>query len=101
MDGAEWQSYSLMLAQARHGAANVQQVPDKVRGDCGIEFSRSTAACTSATRAEEVSDIAKAASAMKAKAQRDLSKLEKIQGADRRDSSVCAGAALDTALPLS
>jgi hypothetical protein len=76
-DGSEWQSYAHMLAQVRHGAANVQQVPDKVRGDYGIEFFSTDGCLYQCYAPEEVSDTAKAASAMKAKAQRDLLKLEK------------------------
>jgi hypothetical protein len=78
-EGPEWQSYSYMLAQGRHGAANVQQVPDRVRGDCGIEFFTTDGCLYQCYAPEEVSDVAKAASAMKAKAQRDLRKLEKYK----------------------
>ena len=76
-EGQEWQGYAHMLAQARHGAANVQQVPDKVRGDYGIEFFSTDGCLYQCYAPEEVSDVAKAASAMKAKAQRDIGKLVK------------------------
>lgn len=66
-----------MLVQGRHGAANVQQVPDKVRGDCGIEFFSVDGCLYQCYAPEEVSDVKKAASAMMAKARRDLAKLEK------------------------
>ena len=36
--GDEWQEFALQLVQRRHGAENVQVVPDKVKGDAGLEF---------------------------------------------------------------
>ncbi len=78
-DGAEWQSDSHKLAQLRHGAANVQQIPDKVRGDCGIEFFVIDGCLYQCYAPEEVSDVAKAASGMKVKARRDLNKLKKYK----------------------
>jgi hypothetical protein len=75
-DGTAWQEYSLRLAQVRHGAENVQQVPDKVRGDCGIEFFALNGCLYQCYAPEEVYDIQKAASGMKTKSLRDLKKLE-------------------------
>src|SRR5438552_3019751 len=75
--GEEWQSYCVTLVQARHGSSNVQQIPDRVRGDCGIEFFSINGCLYQCYAPEEVSDVAKAASGMKAKAQRDLAKLNK------------------------
>jgi hypothetical protein len=34
----EWQGFCLQLVQLRHGHENIQGVPDKVKGDAGIEF---------------------------------------------------------------
>jgi len=36
-DPKEWQNFALQLVRERHGAANVQRVPDEHRGDSGIE----------------------------------------------------------------
>lgn len=37
-DGDEWEGHVLHLLQAEHGAHNVQKVPAKHLGDCGIDF---------------------------------------------------------------
>jgi hypothetical protein len=70
-----WQVFALKLVQRRHGPQNVQIVPDRVRGDAGIEFFSTDGCLYQCYAPEEVSDTAKAASAMKAKASRDLQKL--------------------------
>lgn len=75
--GKEWQEFALQLVQRRHGAENVQVVPDKVRGDAGLEFFTTCGCLYQCYAPEETSNVAKAASAMKAKAGRDLPKLEK------------------------
>jgi hypothetical protein len=75
--GKEWQEFALQLVQRRHGAENVQIVPDKVKGDAGLEFFTTCGSLYQCYAPEETSDVAKAASAMKAKAGRDLPKLEK------------------------
>lgn len=75
--GGEWQEFALQLVQRRHGPENVQIVPDKVKGDAGLEFFTTCGCLYQCYAPEEVSDVAKAASAMKAKAGRDLPKLEK------------------------
>jgi len=74
-NGDAWQAYALQLVQIRHKPQNVQIVPDKVRGDAGIEFFTTDGCLYQCYAPEEVSDVAKAASAMKAKASRDLAKL--------------------------
>jgi hypothetical protein len=73
-DGTEWQRFARQLAQERHGAANMQSVPDRVQGDAGIEF---YSICGTAYQcyAPQAALTAQAASAMKAKARRDLDKL--------------------------
>ena len=76
-DGKEWEAFALRLVQVRHGAQNVQVVPDKVRGDAGIEFLTTDGCCYQCYAPEESADTAKAASAMKSKATRDLGKLRK------------------------
>lgn len=75
--GDEWQEFALQLVQRRHGPQNVQIVPDSVCGDAGIEFFTTSGCVYQCYAPEEVSDVKKAASAMKAKASRDLPKLEK------------------------
>jgi hypothetical protein len=75
--GDEWQEFALQLVQRRHGPENVQVVPDKVKGDAGLEFFTTCGCLYQCYAPEEVSDVAKAASAMKAKAGRDLPKLKK------------------------
>jgi hypothetical protein len=37
-DGAEWESHVLYLLQAEYGAHNVQKVPAKHLGDCGLDY---------------------------------------------------------------
>jgi hypothetical protein len=75
--GDEWQAYALQLVQRRHGPENVQIVPDAVRGDAGLEFITTSGCLYQCYAPEETSNVAKAASAMKAKAGRDLPKLDK------------------------
>ena len=82
--GDEWQQFAHRLVQLRHGPANVQCVPDTVKGDAGIEFFTLDGTLYQCYAPEETTDLAKAAAAQKAKAQRDLRKLSKhkdtIQG---------------------
>jgi hypothetical protein len=77
--GDEWQAFALQLVQRRHGPENVQAVPDSVGGDAGIEFFTTSGCLYQCYAPEESSDVAKAASAMKAKAARDLPKLVKYR----------------------
>jgi hypothetical protein len=77
--GDEWQGFALQLVQRRHGAESVQAVPDSVGGDAGIEFFTTSGCLYQCYAPEETSDVAKAASAMKAKAARDLPKLVKYK----------------------
>lgn len=74
-DADSWQSYALQLVQRRHSPQNVQIVPDRVRGDAGIEFFSIDGCVYQCYAPEEVGDTSKAASAMKAKGSRDLQKL--------------------------
>ena len=76
-EGKDWENFSLRLVQKRHGFENVQPVPDKVRGDAGLEFFTSCGCCYQSYAPQEVSDTAKASSAMKNKGSRDLGKLKK------------------------
>lgn len=73
--GIEWQDYALRLVKRQYGPSNVQRVPDKVRGDCGIEFFTTCGTLFQCFAPTEVSDVAKAASKMKSKATTDLAKL--------------------------
>lgn len=75
--GLEWQAFALQLVQRRHGPENIQIVPDKVKGDAGLEFFSTCGCLYQCYAPEEATDVAKAASAMKAKAGRDLPKLAK------------------------
>lgn len=83
-DGKEWQRFSKQLVQVRHLPQNVQDVPDAVQGDAGLEFITADGCCYQSYAPEETTDKAKAASAMKSKGARDLRKLiknkEKILG---------------------
>ena len=74
-DGDGWQAFALRLVQLRHKPQNVQIMPDTVRGDAGIEFFSTDGCLYQCYAPQEVSDVAKAASAMKEKARRDLRKL--------------------------
>jgi hypothetical protein len=76
-EGKEWQRYSKQLVQVRHLPQNVQDVPDRVQGDAGLEFITNDGCCYQSYAPEETSDVAKAASAMKSKGARDLRKLVK------------------------
>jgi hypothetical protein len=75
-----WQTFALQLVQLRHNPQNVQIVPDAVRGDAGIEFFSTNGCLYQCYAPEEVTDVSKAASAMKEKARRDLNKLVKFSG---------------------
>jgi hypothetical protein len=74
-DGDSWQAYALQLVQLRHQPQNVQIVPDRVKGDAGVEFFSTNGCLYQCYAPEESADVAKASSAMKAKASRDLQKL--------------------------
>ncbi|TCA02555.1 hypothetical protein [Rhizobium leguminosarum] len=76
-DGRSWQLHAFMLVQLRHGASNVQRVPDKVRGDAGLEFFTYDGCLYQCYAPETPGDTAKSSSAMKQKATRDLPKLKK------------------------
>jgi hypothetical protein len=85
--GDEWQAFALQLVQRRHGPENVQAVPDSVGGDAGLEFFTTSGCLYQCYAPEETSDVAKAASAMKAKAARDLPKLVKYK--DKIEGILC------------
>jgi len=85
--GDEWQAFALQLVQRRHGPENVQVVPDSVGGDAGLEFFTTSGCLYQCYAPEETSDVAKAASAMKAKAGRDLPKLIKYK--DKIEPVLC------------
>nr|WP_321361957.1 hypothetical protein [uncultured Hyphomonas sp.] len=76
-DGSEWEQFSLRLVRERHGATNVQSIPARVKGDLGIECFTTDGCVYQSYAPEETGDTAKAASAMRAKANRDLGKLAK------------------------
>ena len=76
-EAGEWQGHARRLVQRRHGAVNVQSVPDEVQGDCGIEFYTLDGTVYQCYAPEKPSAVQAAASAMKSKAGRDLGKLAK------------------------
>ncbi|TPL20972.1 hypothetical protein FJ945_19710 [Mesorhizobium sp. B2-4-9] len=78
-EGKAWQRRAHLLVQLRHGAQNVQIVPDKVRGDAGLEFFTTDGCLYQCFAPEEPGNTAKASSAMKQKATRDLPKLRDKQ----------------------
>lgn len=78
-EGKVWQRRAHLLVQLRHGAQNVQIVPDKVRGDAGLEFFTTDGCLYQCFAPEEPGNTAKASSAMKQKATRDLPKLRDKQ----------------------
>lgn len=74
-DGNEWEQFSIRLVRERHGAENVQPIPARVKGDLGIECITTDGCVYQSYAPEETGDTGKAASAMRAKANRDLNKL--------------------------
>ena len=79
-DGNEWEQFSLRLVRERHGAENVQPIPARVNGDLGIECITTDGCVYQSYSPEETGDTSKAASAMRAKANRDLNKLVTNKG---------------------
>ena len=79
-DSTDWERFALRLVQVRHGAQNVQTVPDRVRGDAGIEYLTTDGCCYQCYAPAQSSDTKKAASAMRHKAARDLAKIKENQG---------------------
>ncbi len=75
-DGKEWETFSLLLVRLRHGHTNVQPIPDRVKGDLGLECITTDGCCYQSYAPMEAADVAKAASSMKAKANKDLNKLQ-------------------------
>lgn len=78
-DGKSWQRRAHLLVQLRHGAQNVQIVPDRVQGDAGLEFFTTDGCLYQCYAPEEPGNTAKSSSAMKQKATRDLPKLRDKQ----------------------
>lgn len=78
-DGKSWQRRAHLLVQQRHGAQNVQIVPDRVGGDAGLEFFTTDGCLYQCYAPEEPGNTAKSSSAMKQKATRDLPKLRDKQ----------------------
>lgn len=74
-DGKQWEAFSLVLVRLRHDPTNVQPIPDRVKGDYGIECITTDGCCYQSYAPLESADVAKAASAMKAKAKADLNKI--------------------------
>ena len=77
--GDEWEIFARRLVQMRHGPENVQDVPAAVKGDAGIDFFTTDGCCYQCYAPAQSEDTAKAASAMKHKATRDLKKIAQNQ----------------------
>ena len=77
--GDEWEIFARRLVQTRHGPENVQDVPAAVKGDAGIDFITTDGCCYQCYAPAQSANTAKAASAMKHKATRDLGKIVKNQ----------------------
>lgn len=71
----EWEAYSLRLAQVRHGAENVQSVPDLVVGDAGLEFFSTDGVAYQSYASQNADSTAKTTSGIKRKCRDDLKKL--------------------------
>lgn len=78
-DGIAWQRHAHILVQMRHGASNVQRVPDKVNGDAGLEFFTLDGCLYQCFAPEDPGNTPKTSSAMKQKATRDLPKLKEYE----------------------
>ena len=74
--GEDWQNFARRLVQARHGPQNVQEVPATVMGDAGIDFFTTDGCAYQCYAPAQSANTAKASSAMKGKATRDLNKLQ-------------------------
>ena len=76
--GPEWQQYVLLLLKTHYGPASFQEIPDKDRGDCGLEgFSRNgDGAAYQCYCHDEPLSIADVTTKQKTKVTRDLKKLK-------------------------
>ena len=73
--GDEWETFARRLVQMRHGPENVQDVPARVKGDAGIDYFTTNGCCYQCYAPQQSTDTAKATSAMKSKATRDIGKI--------------------------
>lgn len=80
-DGEEWESHVLHLLQAEHGAHNVQKVPAKHLGDCGLDFiclhQQLVYQCYAV---QEPVDVAVRAEKQKSKVTTDIKKFSDLNG---------------------
>ncbi|WP_265501245.1 hypothetical protein [Paracoccus beibuensis] len=80
-DGDEWESHVLHLLQAEHGAHNVQKVPAKHLGDCGLDFiclhQQLVYQCYAV---QEPVDVAVRAEKQKSKVTTDIKKFSDLNG---------------------
>ncbi|NVK19175.1 MAG: hypothetical protein HWE30_10805 [Methylocystaceae bacterium] len=80
-DGDEWESHVLHLLQAEHGAHNVQKVPAKHLGDCGLDFiclhKQLVYQCYAV---QEPVDVAVRADKQKSKISTDIKKFSNLNG---------------------
>lgn len=74
-DPNDWEAFVYSLVQDRHGPLNVQKVPARHQGDCGIDYySTADRAVYQCYSVEEPCDVADRASKQNGKITKDLSK---------------------------
>lgn len=73
-DGDEWEQFAHKLLQDRHGPLNVQKVPAKHKGDCGLDFYCLGEGVVYQCYAAEPTDVADRAKKQKNKITADLGK---------------------------
>nr|WP_314092465.1 hypothetical protein [uncultured Shinella sp.] len=78
-DGIAWQRHAHILVRIRHGASNVQRVPDKVNGDAGHEFFTLDGCTVSVLRSRRPRQYAENIERDEQKATRDLPKLKEYE----------------------
>jgi len=74
-DPEDWQNFGLQLIRERHGGANVQRVPDKDRGDSGMEAFTFDGCVYQCYAPEFTPDISFRTEKIRAKLNRDVNKL--------------------------
>ena len=71
----EWEEYCLGLLQDRHGPLNVEKIPARHKGDCGLDYyCRAEQVAYQCYAVEEPRDVASRVEAQKAKITEDIGK---------------------------
>jgi len=74
-DGSDWEAHVLRLLQDQYGAENVQKVPAKHKGDCGLDhFCLEKRVVYQCYAVEEPIDVARRATKQKSKMTTDIGK---------------------------